>query len=422
MHYVCRLVLLSIVLVHLVNVSVNASIIGDVSISPSRSVFKKRVFRPSIEPFLRDQNLVTKIQRSVQSTTPVPTTTTTRAPFTLPHIPEYGFHTERDITDFHNNFGEFFIGGKGITKSDHEFELITYPPLNYGQIQSHRFTKPKDKSNYRMDNQDDSSVNSISNSMDNTISNRNQVINRLDNAANRPTNRDYNRDYNQDYNRDYNREPDREHNRVINNDHQDQTMKHQNDPRAKKTHYRIGVIDQPTASLADNEVYPDPVIRFVEQYKCDLNSSTCGLKNDPQLRDMFFLEEIRDVNNRQRCFVADTSRAKWANMFGARLITRYFHTFAMPSACFELTFFANGPGIMDLTVAQQDSETEVIWRLRDPHYSAELSFEQIRRQKIDVKLKESDPRFFITVNLDPNRVCRIGILGFNFAYDRCANV
>ena len=189
----------------------------------------------------------------------------------------------------------------------------------------------------------------------------------------------------------------------------------------KKTHYRIGIIEQPNYSATNNEVYPEPVIKFVEQFKCDLNVSTCGLKNEPQLRDMFYLEEIQDVHNRQRCFVADTSRARLAQMFGARLITRYFHTFAMPDACFELVYFANGPGVVEMTVAQQDKDTEVIWRLKNAQFNVELNFQEIRRQKIAVKLGESDPRFFISVSLDPNRIGRIGILGFNFSYEKCKN-
>lgn len=448
--------------------------LGDVSISPSRSMFKKRLQGPSLAPFLREQNLVTKVDkivRSVKSTTPASTTTSQpKAMITLPHSVIYGFHTQRDLGDFYRNFPEFFVNGTGTTasKSDQEFELITYPTVEqdwpYGFKNRNHFNDHANRPNRvnnRLDNIYDANYpvydrnhpvydrnhpagdrgSRLNRPVDDRGSSMNRLANdrgdgrrpgsdREGNRSDRPlgdrNNRPVNDRERNSLNRPVNEREDninrplsdrRGMNRL--NDQRNQQLNHPM-KNEKKTHYRIGVIEQPNYSATnENEVDPEPVIRFVEQFKCDLNVSTCGLKNDPQLKDMFYFEEIQDVHNRQRCFVADTDRARWAQMYGARLITRYFHTFAMPDACFELIYFANGPGVVEMTVAQQDKDTEVIWRLRNAQFNVELNFQEIRRQKIPVKLGESDPRFFISVSLDPNRIGRIGILGFNFSYEKC---
>lgn len=75
-----------------------------------------------------------------------------------------------------------------------------------------------------------------------------------------------------------------------------------------------------------------------------------------------------------------------------------------------------------MEIAQQDENTNVVWRLRDYNFGPDLNFKKLRTTKIPIKLKKSEPRFFLTVNLNPNEIGRIGLLGFNFTYSKCNEI
>ena len=376
-------------LIAIVNL-VNSNMLGDVSISPSRYFFKKRLISPSIRPYLNEQTLVTKLERtrsSLNLTTPIPSTAKSN---------EFD-----DETKYKKEFSK-----KPISEN---YGLYSPDSSRYDPFNAHRQASPKYVA--KIDNPfflDDSSRYNRTRFYP---SRRNQTRNR---ATTTSTTAKLEHEFDVITHTPIESEDDSRLNYLKETSNYTKL----NQLNLNRTYYRVRVVDLPNYSKINNEIYP--IVKFMNQYKCDLNATTCGLVNDAQLKDMFYLEQIQNVFKRTRCLIADTNRARRANMYGARLITQYFHTFGLTNACLELRYFANGPGIRRMEIAQQDEQTKVIWSLEENYeFSVELNFNQFKTIKIPIDLKPSEPRFFITVNLDPSKTGRIGMLGFSFTYSKC---
>lgn len=448
-----------------------SSVIGDVSISPFRYSLKKRLQGPSIRPFLNEQNLKTNLEYTkslLQSTTPssiqpVDSINELKKPFsqfTVNEIKRNKFFDDSKRLSRKEKSRDAFVKTefkpKDVEKLDlkigQNLNVVTYSPLEddmnnikkmFDQMAlddarkkldreiervtntNGQMNKIKDyeqinkKRPYRTDEYErfneinpinpiyplpqfkpGKQVNNVPQYLED-LAEKNKTVTLIDSKASKPISIEPIGPYD-----------------IINPIHSINKTK----PTIKKPKiiYRTKIVNVKGSSNFNKENYP--IIKFVNQYKCDLNVSTCGLWNDPQLKDMFYLENMQDIYTKQRCYVADTYRVHETKKFGARLITQYFNTFAMNDACFELNYFANGPGIRKMEIAQQDTETKVIWKLNDYDMNVELNMKRIKNMKVPVKLtSKSEPRFFITVNLDPNYAGRIGILGFNFTYSKCGD-